>query len=295
MRKLLPALVLILFILPLASAQNLDMEFKIIGNDVLATYIIDFTQPSYQEIVLDLPKDARMIEVYSDGSKFESKEEDIIEMIRLTVPLLNTKQLKVNFISSGMLEKASKDYFVADLKIPLNIEELKISLILPEGAVLENPNLESVWPKYAELSSDGKSIIVEWSKQNAKEGESIPLLVIFRENKVSWILIFTIVVAIGASAILLFSVKRKNKKKVKKTAKKKGKKAAGKKEIYLLDSEKAVISLLEKAEGKQLWQKQIQLAAGFSKAKLSRLLRNLEARGLVKRIPIGNTNKIKLK
>jgi len=291
MKKLLPALALILFILPLVSAQNLSMEFRIANDEVLAAYIIDFAQPSYQEIVLDLPKDARMIEVYSDNSKIEAKEEDIIEMIRLTVPLLNTNRLKINFTSLGMLEKASKNYFVVDLKIPLNIEELKMTLVLPEGAVLENTNLESVWPKYAELSSDGKSIIVEWSKQDIKEGDSIPLLVIFRENKINWILIFAIMIAIGV-AIILFSSKRK---KAKKAAKKKGKKATEKKELYLLDSEKAVISLLEKAKGKQLWQKQIQLSTGFSKAKLSRLLRNLEARGLVKRIPIGNTNKIQLK
>jgi uncharacterized membrane protein len=44
-----------------------------------------------------------------------------------------------------------------------------------------------------------------------------------------------------------------------------------------------------------LWQKQIQNSTGFSKAKVSRLVRNLESRGLVKKIPFGNTNKIRLR
>jgi len=43
-----------------------------------------------------------------------------------------------------------------------------------------------------------------------------------------------------------------------------------------------------------MWQKQLQLKTGFSKAKLSRVIRNLESRSLVKKIPFGNANKIRL-
>jgi len=64
---------------------------------------------------------------------------------------------------------------------------------------------------------------------------------------------------------------------------------------YLLDTEKKIIEELKKADRNELWQKQIQNSTGFSKAKLSRLIRNLESRNLIVKIPFGNTNKIKLK
>jgi uncharacterized membrane protein len=63
----------------------------------------------------------------------------------------------------------------------------------------------------------------------------------------------------------------------------------------LLDTEKKVIEELKKADRNELWQKQIQNLTGFSKAKVSRLIRDLETRGLVKKIIFGNTNKIRLK
>jgi len=65
-------------------------------------------------------------------------------------------------------------------------------------------------------------------------------------------------------------------------------------EKHLIESEKKVIEELKKADRNEMWQKQIQTSTGFSKAKLSRVIRNLEARKLVRKIPMGNTNKISL-
>lgn len=64
---------------------------------------------------------------------------------------------------------------------------------------------------------------------------------------------------------------------------------------FLLDAEKKVIDLLKRADRHEMWQRKIQEETGFSKAKLSRLVRNLESRGLIEKIPMGNTNKVKLK
>ena len=66
-------------------------------------------------------------------------------------------------------------------------------------------------------------------------------------------------------------------------------------EEHLIESEKAVIAELKNADKKELWQKQLQLKTEFSKAKLSRVIRNLEARNIIQKTPYGNTNKIKLK
>jgi uncharacterized membrane protein len=60
-----------------------------------------------------------------------------------------------------------------------------------------------------------------------------------------------------------------------------------------MESEQKVVDFL-RTKG-EAWQKQIQLSTGFSKAKVSRVVRNLEARGVVSKTPYGNTNKVALK
>jgi uncharacterized membrane protein len=61
----------------------------------------------------------------------------------------------------------------------------------------------------------------------------------------------------------------------------------------LIDKEQQVVDFLK--QNGEVWQKQIQQATSFSKAKVSRILRNLEERGVVTKTIYGNTNKISLK
>ncbi len=62
-----------------------------------------------------------------------------------------------------------------------------------------------------------------------------------------------------------------------------------------IENEQKVVNLLSSAPNNELWQKQILLETGFSKAKLSRVIRNLEQRGVLVKEIYGNTNKIALK
>jgi uncharacterized membrane protein len=64
---------------------------------------------------------------------------------------------------------------------------------------------------------------------------------------------------------------------------------------FLLDEERKIVEMLKKSKRNEMWQNNIMKDGGFSKAKTSRLIRNLESRGLVKKISFGNTNKIVLK
>ena len=89
------------------------------------------------------------------------------------------------------------------------------------------------------------------------------------------------------------STKAPSKKSV--TKRKKVEVTESEKYNHLLDTEKKIIEELKKVDRNELWQRQLQASTGFSKAKISRLIRNLEARGLVTKIPFGNTNKIRLK
>ncbi|MGM5488637.1 MAG: helix-turn-helix transcriptional regulator [Nanobdellota archaeon] len=62
----------------------------------------------------------------------------------------------------------------------------------------------------------------------------------------------------------------------------------------VLEPEEKVCKALMKAKNHTMWQKELPVAVGFTKPKLSRTVRNIEQRGLVKRTAYGATNQITL-
>jgi len=261
-------LILSLNLVSASEIQNFSIEIQIINSKALVDYAMGIDT---EQIAFILPDDARITDII--GAENYSLNEGILAITGLD------KTLKIEYVTSSFIEKATKNYFTADFKLPYQAENLSVSLILPESSVLKN-----AYP-FPELTSDGRHIILKWGVSQKKD---FPVFVIYTEKKESWPWLIIISIAIMA---VLFAIFRKRKPKAKTGARQKKMKKV---EIHLLESESAVMNALNQAKG-ELWQKQIQLKTGFSKAKLSRVIRNLEARGLVKRIPLGNTNKIKLK
>ena len=258
------ALILAFFMLmPLASAQsikNFGIEIQISGQKALVNYSIETDAPQLQ---LTLPEDANILEI---SANYTLENNQVLADIQ-------DNKLALSYETTEFIE--ANKYFTADFQIP-ETENLAIRLILPEQATLEK-----AYPS-PELTSDGRHIILDWKSQDTND---FPVFVIYNEKTgFSWTWII-VILAIVALTVLFFIIKRKPKARRKKAKKPEAK------EIHLLESEQAVISALKSGA---VWQKQIQLKTGFSKAKLSRTIRNLEARKLVKRIPLGNTNKIKL-
>jgi uncharacterized membrane protein len=252
-------------LLPLVSAQaiqDFSIEIQISGQKALVSYEI---QTEESQIQMNLPPDA---EITDSSANYTLKNSLITAEVK-------DNRLALEYETKNLIE--SNKYFTADFQIP-ETENLAVRLILPESATLDKafPN--------PELTSDGKHIILDWKSKNTND---FPVFIVYNEKKgiaLQWLIVILAIIAL-ISAILIL----KRKAKVKAKPKLKAKKPA--KELHLLESENAVIRALK---GGAVWQKQIQLKTGFSKAKLSRTIRNLEARKLVKRIPLGNTNKIKL-
>jgi uncharacterized membrane protein len=263
---LLTAILLLIPSFVSASIQNFDVEVRIVSSRALLSYDIQTDQPSIQ---LNLPEDAKISEI--SETNYSLKDGILISSV-------SPGNLKLSYFTDMLIEKTSKSYFTSEFKFPVS-EKINVRLILPEGSVID-----SAFPT-PEFTSDGKHIILSWNPQ-LKEKEGFPVFVIYKEaSQIIWPWFIALIIASIAIAIFLKRKKQRAKVRLKKPAEK---------EIHLLESESAVIKVLKKAKG-EVWQKQIQINTGFSKAKLSRLIRNLEARGLIKKIPLGNTNKIKLK
>ncbi len=277
-------------------------EFDIIGNKIFVKQTFIFEQPTFQTFFLELPKDATNLEIKINN---ESISQDEIKA-RLTetkqskrIELTNSYEIKIKYSTKEFLEQNKKSFFLMDFKIPLDVKEFQLKLTLPQGNLLDKPlrnSAGSAWPKPVKLETDGQKIWLTWTRTNLKKDDSISFLVVYKKEKelMTWILILIIIIIVIVIAFILFMKKIKKKKKITKKKVKIKEKVEKKVFEHLLESERAIISLLKTAKRKELWQKQIRLKTGFSKAKLSRVIKNLEARGIVKKIPIGNTNKIKL-
>jgi DNA-binding MarR family transcriptional regulator len=271
---------------PLATASSYDAVFNQVNNKVLAEYNIKLN--STEEIILKIPNDARAISSNANYS-FEGDKLSI-----------HAKDIRLSYISEDLLDSFGGGYyFVHEIKFNRDFDEASIRIALQEGNFV---NKDKIFPKNYEIGTDGRQIFVNWQLKNVKAGESMPVFVMIEKGgEDNWTIVWISVMAAAAAGAIYYLYKKQIKKtgetteKTKKTNAKRAESRAGEIERYLMESEKKVIDELKNADRGEMWQKQIQAATGFSKAKLSRLVRNLEARHLVEKIPFGNTNKIRIK
>ncbi|HOW36636.1 MAG TPA: hypothetical protein PLK34_00060 [Candidatus Pacearchaeota archaeon] len=200
-------------------------------------------------------------------------------------------------------------YFLKRIIFTENYPEVKIRINLDEGIVIQS---NQVFPEGYKFESDGKKISIVWNLKEVKSSQTFAIFVELKDTKqdISVYIAFFLGVLLAILVFylildkLILSKKRQIEKQkiaekigiapVVKTESKQQQSGSEKYE-YLLDAEKKVIEALKQAERNELWQKQIQNLTGFSKAKVSRLINNLEQRNLIRKINFGNTNKIRLK
>jgi len=262
----------------LADAQTIKeygLSISIVDSTALVSQSIktDFAD----KIVLKLPEDAKITDISVENYTFK---DGILEA-------RTDGEFRLKYLTGEIIEKAGNYYLVQKTIFPFDTEDFKMTVVLPESAVLDNP--ESAYPS-PKITSNGVNIILEWEKQGLKKGESFALFVIFRKApSYNWIIITPIIVLmIAVSFMVLRSLRLRKVSKPKDKIRKKTEPG----ELHLLESESAVMNALKRLGG-EAWQKQLQIQTGFSKAKLSRVIRDLEARKLIRKIPLGNTNKIK--
>ncbi len=177
-------------------------------------------------------------------------------------------------------------------KLPYPSRSQQITLVLPVGYIIprEKGKDESFYvsPKPKEVYSDGQRIILNWEQK----GQELPVSVIARRvigPPFGWIAAtaaLVILTAMGVAWTILSQIRQRTPKN--KTTKKKTVIVP-----TLIDKEQQVVDFLK--QNGEVWQKQIQQTTNFSKAKVSRILRNLEERGVITKTIYGNTNKIALK
>lgn len=284
---IIPVVLLLIFACSIVSASTYELELSQVGNKVVERHTINFD--SERTLSLDLN---------SDASSISSKNSYSLEDGTIT---LIGKDLEFSYVTEANIEDADDGYlFVKTVRFYSDFDSSTIKLILDEGYFTDK---EHLFPKPSSITTDGRQITLTWKIENAKSGDDIPIFARVMSPPPSKFIIYSFWISVFVLAVLIiywggFRSKKGFVKSVHKKQKKTNKERAEKFaniDKYLIESEKAVLNQLREADRGELWQKQLQLATGFSKAKLSRVIRNLESRNLIEKIAFGNTNKVRLK
>lgn len=312
--KILAWIVVLSSVFPIAYAiQDNTLVYTIFGGDAIVSHTISFSEEQ-KDLKIDIPLDSEAVEV--KGLEFSVIEGEDSKTILLKEP---TRYAEIKYITGSLIEKTKDRFFIVNLA---GIDGDKdVTAILPEGATLKyrlDSQQSSIIPSTQDITTDGKSIKIRWDKEALADANS--LLVMYDEQPKG---IGAKEIIISAAAVLLMiivfvayrrlisrgpSSKRKVKKEaeeVKNDSEEDDTLKVAKEEVKkdfpqdltrnLFEEEKAIVEALLKAKDNELWQKALVFETGISKVKLSRKLRALEHKGIVEKIPFGNTNKIRLK
>lgn len=273
LKKVILALIFLVSFSSAYAMESLNVDFTIAYNRIHVQQNIVFDKET--QFNLTLPEDAQAISLYLDGKEAEFKNQVFAKEIIL-------KYLTEQFIDN--------ENFIADLNFPDDVKKARISVALPDYAVLTKPIDKStlasnaVFPKPTKIESDGQRIMITWELENLKKNDSLALLVMYQTKKNYYpYLIVPLVIIIAALALYIIF--------------KKPKKIVEKERIiekHLKEDEEQVVNILKQREGK-IEQGTLRVITGFSKAKLSALLKEMEERNIVYKEKIGKKNLVFLK
>ena len=263
-------LVLMIFLISFVSAS--DITYMIVGEKVLVEIELDS-----EEIVV-LPESYLALESNKnyklDGDK------------------LITGEANIKFITKDYIKKISDEsLFILPRPLKLNCN---IKVYLPENYILSD-NL--VFPKNYNILTNGKNIILEWKNFNDSE-----IIIFYKGISISNFIYYAIIGVILIMVFILFYLQRKKfvkkmgliKKKQNEISQKlKDSKKTGVTKNLFGDEKKIVEYLLSK-KNRSSWTKDLVKDLKISKVRLSRNLRSLLEKGLIKKESYGNENKISL-
>ncbi|MFH1064646.1 MAG: hypothetical protein V1729_06190, partial [Candidatus Woesearchaeota archaeon] len=200
-----------------------------------------------------------------------------------------------------------KDILIASMYSPVDIDRLQIKLHLPEKATLKKPMNRgaiagsAVFPVPSRLETDGQTITIVWDFSNIKAGDEIALYADYKMPSKTWPMITTILIALAVLGTALYILFKKRSKQdtapdteERSTTSHKPTTPHRPIDTHLKEDEQQIVNVLRLKEG-SCEQGTLRIATGFSKAKLSGLLKEMEQRKMVHKEKKGKRNLVFLK
>ncbi len=278
--------------MPIVLAANIETSETIItlekSTASIENHMILTSKEDIGNLTLIMPPEFEDLKILIDGEKINCLLQ--LEFARCGTVTNGTHTLNTSYKTHYPIASVGDNTIIKYTdKLPYPAEKQMITIKLPVGYIIprEKGKDESFYitPKTKETYSDGQRIILYWEQK----GQELPISIIARQvigGLPAW-WVPAILAALLIAGTTTWFVVHKTKAKTPKPTKKKT--------IIptLIDNEQKIVNFLK--ENGEVWQKQIQQATSFSKAKVSRILRNLEERGVITKTIYGNTNKIALK
>ncbi len=199
--------------------------------------------------------------------------------------------ITLEFDADGNIRREGDEYqFIRNYGVPVPVDRSFVSITLPRNAILAGENInQSIFPAGGKTSSDGKRIIVYWEMNNVTSGNDLGFSVKYTIADRDYYNMIVLAMAL-VIVVVMFGVIAYAKRSPQPVPKEK----EGPVTSVLTSNEKAIVDVLQRHGGKAI-QKVLVRETDFSKAKVSRLVKNLVQRGVVETEPIGRTTKVTLK
>ncbi len=294
MKKIL-SLVVVLLAMPMVSATPLEYYETVINLDsenAQFTFIFLFEEAPDGMLEYALPFS---IEDFNTSANFgnytcTSSGEQWGTLIKCDFSEVTSggRALNIKFNTTETTREMEKRvHFNANIKTPQEVEKMVLKAVLQKGYVLiEEPQGPTTMVPYSPSDgvqgSDGRRIFVEWSRENVKKGEGIDVSLTYERiapqvsGNQNMIFLF-IGILILLIIFLLLGLRNRSAKEMDMS--------------ILKDDEKRVMEIL-KERGGMCKQRVIVRETDFSKAKVSRLIKDLEERKLIRTEKEGRTNRI---
>jgi len=274
------------------ALESYNIEYNIVDSNVVVQTVLNLSQRTAGTLSLSIPPDAATIEVYLDDIKTDAEVRDGLVIINLDA----AKQIKLSYVTSAYIDKSN---FLLNKIIEYDAEFLEITLVLPEEAILRKPITDatgSIYPRPDRATTDGRSLIFVWERTDVKAGDEISLFVMYKTRKINIPIPMSVVVIVFIIGLVIYFyyTKKVAKKEVKKIKKVRKKETEPKILKHLKEDEQQIVRILKQRK-RSCEQGTLRVITDFSKAHLSRLLMELEARKIIYKEKRGKKNIIFLK
>ncbi len=279
---------LISFRISFAQIQYYGVEISIDGKRSYSKITITFPEPREEFTFAIKGRVENLVtKTIGEGIKCQEKVSGIT-LISCKLNLTKDKRTIEIYFETEDFVKILDDKFIfsADLSVGENVSSAFVSLKLPEGMALISEDVTGrILPENSSILSDGRHIIVTWKIDEISKAQPLVFQVIYEPISkqtftvpLFYLISFGIAIFTISFFIFYFFYFKKPKELV----------------LSVLDDfEKKVLNCIIEAGG-EVKQKKVVNETNLSKAKVSRIVKNLEKRGLIEVKRLGRTNLLKL-
>ncbi|MEM5790697.1 MAG: winged helix-turn-helix transcriptional regulator [Candidatus Aenigmatarchaeota archaeon] len=280
---------LISFRISFAQVQYYGFESYIEDKRSYNRITITFSEPK-DEFIFAIKGRVENLVAKTLGESIECEEKfSGITLISCKLNLTKERRtIEISFETEDFIKDMDgKFIFTADLSLGDNISSVFVSVKLPEGMALINEEIPGriSFPESSSILSDGRHIIVTWKMDEIIKSQPLIFQIIYEpiskqafSISISYLVSFGAIIFLISFLIFYFFYLKKPKELV----------------LSVLDDfEKRVLNCIIEAGG-EVKQKKIVNETNLSKAKVSRIVKSLEKRGLIEIKRLGRSNLLKL-